>query len=165
MAQKVKTYKKADGITYKVCGGECGQELPVTMFGMALRGAKYYYERRCRACKSKYNKAVSMAAKKQTRKAVADLERQLEAVHAQLMTWERVAFVARQNPYTAWFGTPQDFILATLKTVYDHGRKTSKKELLHPEDRGEVPTASGDLPEKPLYLREPVEQKPPIPAD
>lgn len=157
-----KIHKKADGITYKFCGGECGQELPVTDFGSFMRpGGKIYYEKRCRVCKSKFNKAVRLSSQKEARKELETLRKQLQSVHNELLKWEPVVFFVRQNSLMTGFKSPQGFVLASLKTVYDNGRKTSKTELLRPgEGGGQIPPAGGDVREKPLHICQPMEQKP-----
>lgn len=167
MAQTKRYYEK-DGRLYKVCTS-CRAEKPVDAgedgFYFWYKDGALKVTGMCRACKRTYNYRYKMDRAKSYRCIISDLEEDLKGLQEYAESWREIVKVAISHPLSVGFNTPQDFILATLKIVYENGRETSKKEHLRPEAREEIPAAQGYLREKPVYLFEPVEQKPPGSAD
>ena len=120
---------KDDGKEYRVCGGGCNRELLMIRDNFPqitnIHGKKYF-ESYCFKCKAEYNKAYRDKNKKLvTPKAFRKLERQLSALREEMTAWRPLFDFARSMPLSNGFQNPQEFILATLKTVYDGRPKTN----------------------------------------
>lgn len=159
-----KQHYERNGKLYKVCK-DCHTEKPIDAgedgFYFSLRDGILKVTAQCRPCKRAYNYRYKMTRAKSYRSIISGLEEDLVSLQGYAETWREVVKIAAAHPLSVGFNTPQEFVLATLKIVYENGRETSKKELLRPENGGEIPAAKGYVFEKPLHIREPVEQKPP----
>jgi hypothetical protein len=119
-------YRKEDGIDYKICIG-CQNELPLAAFSHSGKpgadGVSQYYEARCKPCKSKYSRQYRINYEKASRRKIVRLEETVDELRAEIEGWKALFDFARAHPLAQGFKTPQDFILATLKTTYDNGRQ------------------------------------------
>lgn len=123
MAMPRKTYTKDDGLLYKVCV-MCGCEKTVDNFSQSTQHKKYKtYDSKCKPCKGKYSRQWAIDREKRARRQEFLLEEQLKAVREQLILWQPVYELAKANPLSNGFQSPQEFIIATLKTTYDNGRQ------------------------------------------
>jgi hypothetical protein len=124
MAMPRKTYTKEDGKTYKVCT-RCGEEKEAEAnFYHWLRKEKYLaFDSQCHDCKQKYNHRYRMDQKKKDRKAAVVMEEAIKSLRAYAESWREIEFFAKKIPLAQGFQSPQEFILATLKTTYDNGRQ------------------------------------------
>jgi hypothetical protein len=120
MAMPKKTFLNEEGQLVKKCQGECGEVLPVEKFYTRVQAGKYtVYDSKCRECKSKYNRQWTIGREKRSRKAITTLENTLESVRSVVIDWKEVIDFAMKHPLATGFKTPQEFVLSTLKTVYD----------------------------------------------
>lgn len=123
MAMPRKTYTKDDGLLYKVCI-MCGCEKTVDNFSQSTQHDKYKtYDSKCKPCKGKYSRQRALDREKATRKKEFILEQKLKELRNEILMWQPVFEAAQSNPLSRGFNSPQDFILATLKTTYDNGRQ------------------------------------------
>lgn len=127
MARLKKSYVKEDGKEYRVCGGGCDRELELTRLNfpsITNCHGKKYFESYCHVCKSVYMRKYREKNKRiVSPKAFRKLERQLGAIREEMAAWQPLFTFAKSLPLSSGFQTPQDFILATLKTVYDGRQK------------------------------------------
>jgi hypothetical protein len=123
MAMPRKTYTKEDGKTYKVCT-RCGEEKEAGNFYSWIKGGKYLcLDSQCRDCKHKYNHNYKLEREKRERKNARSIEEAMKSLRAYAESWREIEFFAKKIPLAQGFKTPQEFILATLKTTYDNGRQ------------------------------------------
>lgn len=120
---------KEDGKEYRVCGGGCNRELLLSRDNypnMVTANGREYFESYCFECKATYQREYRDKNKRiVTPKAFRKIERQLVAIREEMEAWQPLFAFAKTIPLSSGFQTPQEFILATLKTVYDGRPKTN----------------------------------------
>lgn len=126
MAMPKKTFLNEEGQLVKKCQGECGEVLLVDQFYTRVQAGKYtVYDSKCRKCKSAYNRQWTIGREKRSRKTITNLENTLNEVRSVVLNWKDVIEFAQKHPLASGFKTPQEFVLSTLKTVYDGRPKTN----------------------------------------
>lgn len=123
MAQEKKYHKGPDGKLYKTCVA-CNFEKEVSEnFYNNMREGELIISSKCIPCKKAYNYRYRMDRKKGDRKKAVQYEEDMKTMRGYVESWQPVVELAKQHPFCSQFKTPQDFILATLKTVYDGRQK------------------------------------------
>lgn len=119
MAMEKKFRIGEDGKIYKTCVScKCEKEVGENFYNN-MRDGELIISSKCKPCKKAYNFRYRMDRKKNDRKKTVQIEEDLKSLREYINSWKPVVDLAKQNPLAHNFKTPQDFILATLKTVYD----------------------------------------------
>jgi hypothetical protein len=127
MARRKKSYLKDDGNEYRVCAGPCKGEYILSKDNfrpVVNQHGKPYFDSYCYKCKAAYlSKYRAKNRQDVNMKEYNRMKRKVTAIQDEMTAWKPLFDFARAHPLSQGFKTPQEFILATLKTTYDNGRQ------------------------------------------